>query len=160
MKNIALAVGTLLHTVIYGPLEAMGYTHPLHPALVHLTIGPIVAAFFFDYLGWIFKKPLLQTTARYNLVFAFPAFLVTGLVGMADWSARYQVVSFNATGNPVMFAFGMKFILSGVLLVLFIAAYFLFKRTPESHPARHACYLLLFLDVIGLGFYGGNVIYG
>lgn len=160
MKNIALAVGTLLHTIIYGPLEAVGYTHPLHPILVHLTIGPIVAAFFFDYIGWIFKKPLLQTAARYNLVFAFPAFLLAGCAGLADWSARYQVVSFNPAGNPVMFAFGMKFILSGVLLVLFVATYLVFRRTSESHPVRRAFYLLLLLNVVGLGFYGGNVIYG
>ncbi len=160
MKGIAIAIGTALHTVFYGPLEAIGYTHPIHPILVHLTIGTIAAAFIFDYVGWIFRKPPLYTTARHNLVFAFPAFLLTGCVGLADWSANYQVSSLDPASNPVMFAFGIKFLLSAALLLLFVLAYFLFKTKKEEHLSRHIVYLLLFLDVVGLGFFGGNIVYG
>lgn len=160
MKAFALAVGKFFHTIIYAPLSLIGYSHPVHPALVHLTIGTIVAAFFFDYLGWIFKKPALRRTARHNLVFAFPSFLVTGCAGLADWSSRYRVVSFNPASNALMFAFGMKFILAGVLLVLFIVTYIFFRRTRENHPWRHLFYLLLFLNVVALGFYGGSIVYG
>lgn len=160
MKSIAIAIGTLLHTVLYAPLEALGYTHPLHPIFVHLTIGTIVAAFIFDYVAWIFGKPRLYTTARHNLVFAFPSYVVTGLVGLADWSANYRVASLNPSSNTVMFAFGMKFVLSGVLLILFVATYFVFKKRGEGDLLRHLFYLLLFLNVVGLGFFGGNVIFG
>lgn len=160
MKGIAIAVGTALHVVFYGPLAAIGYTHPIHPILVHLTIGTIAAAFVFDYIGWIFRKPILYTTARYNLVFAFPAFVLAGCVGLADWSANYQVSSLDPASNPVMFAFGIKFLLSGVLLLLFLAAYLLFRAYKEDHISRHAVYLLLFLDVVALGFFGGNIVYG
>lgn len=160
MKSIAIAIGTGLHTVLYAPLKALGYSHPIHPIFVHLTIGTIVAAFIFDYVAWIFGKPKLYTTARHNLVVAFPSYIVTGFVGLADWSGNYQVASLNPSSNPVMFAFGMKFVLSGVLLLLFIAAYFVFKTRREEDLSRHLLYLLLFLNVVGLGFFGGNVIYG
>lgn len=160
MKGIVIAIGMALHTVVYAPLKAIGYTHPIHPIFVHLTIGTIVAAFLFDYIAWIFGKPRLYTTARHNLVLAFPSFIVTGLLGLADWSANYQVVSLNPSSNPVMFAFGMKFVLSGVLLILFIATYFVFKARREGDLLRHLFHLLLFLNVVGLGFFGGNIIYG
>lgn len=160
MKSIAIAVGRALHAVLYAPLKAIGYTHPIHPIFVHLTIGTIVAAFLFDYIAWIFGKPRLYTTARHNLVLAFPSYVVTGLVGLADWSTNYQVFSLNPSSNPVMFAFGMKFVLSGVLLLLFVAAYFVFRLRKEDDILRHLLYLLLFLNVVGLGFFGGNIIYG
>jgi len=160
MKGIAVVIGNVFHAIFYAPLELVGYAHPIHPIFVHFTIGSVIAAFVIDYVGWIFRKPVLLTTARHNLVFAFPAFVLTGCVGLADWSAQYQVASLNPSSNPVMFAFGIKFVLSLTLLVIFVATYFLFRKTKETHPARHAAYLLLAANVIALGFYGGNIVYG
>lgn len=160
MKSIAIAIGSVFHAIFYAPLDLVGYAHPIHPVFVHFTIGSIVAAFVIDYIGWIFRKPTLHTTARHNLIFAFPAFILTGCVGLADWSAQYQVSSLNPTSNPVMFAFGIKFVLSSTLFVIFVAAYFLFRNTKEAHPARHAVYLLLVANVIALGYFGGNIVYG
>ena len=160
MKAIAIAIGDVLHTIFYAPLTLIGYTHPIHPIFVHLTIGTIVAAFVFDYIGWIFRRPALYTTARHNLLFAFPAFIVTGLLGLADWSANYQVASLDPAKNPVMFAFGIKFLLSLCLILLFTGTYFLFKATRETNRSRHVAYLLLVANVLALGFFGGNIVYG
>lgn len=159
MKNVAFAVGNFVYGIIYPPLEKLGYTQPVHPILVHITIGTIVAAFLFDYIGWIFNRPVLFQTARHSIILAFPAYIFTGLAGLADWTRRYGIASLNPHSNFIAFSFGMKFLLSGVLLILFVVMALVFPRTKPRSKARHLLYLLALLCTIGIGFYGGNIIY-
>jgi len=160
MKNLAIGIGNLVHTVLYAPLSAIGYTHPLHPVLVHFTIGALGLAFVFDYIGLLFRKEALYRTAEHALIFAFPAFLLTGLVGLADWSADYQIASLGSADGPVAAAFGAKYLLAGVLFVLFVIAYFVFRHSTRADWRRHALYLLFFAAVVALGYFGGVVVYG
>jgi uncharacterized membrane protein len=138
--------------LFYGILQSMGYDHPVHPILVHVTIGSIVAAFLFDYIGLIFKKPVLFQTARHTIILASIAFLFAGLIGLFDWQHFYQK-AMNAT-------FEAKFVLSGVLLLTFVGVYIAHARTTENNWWRHSLYLIAFLCAVGLGYFGGNLVYG
>lgn len=154
------AISKILYDVIYAPLGLVHYTHPIHPILVHLTIGTITAAFLFDYIGWIFRRDVLFTTARHNIIFAFYSFLVAGLTGLADWGHSYQVASLAKGADKVAFAFGMKYLLFPVLLAIFVGVYFAVRKAPPNSIARHLLYLACFVCALAFGFYGGNVVYG
>jgi len=41
---------------IYNSLSRIGYTHPLHPAVTHLTIGLVMGSFIFLIIGFVLKK--------------------------------------------------------------------------------------------------------
>lgn len=152
-------LGTL-YVVIYAPLHLIHFTAPVHPILAHFAIGTIGAAFIFDYLGWIFRREVFFTTARHSIIFGAVSFLLTGLAGLADWGHLYRMASLAHGANRIAFAFGMKFLLSGVLFVVFIGLFIILARTEPKSLLRHLFYLLCFLCVVGLGFYGGSVIYG
>jgi len=160
MSPFVNSVLKILYGIIYDPLKLLHYTHPIHPILVHLTIGTISAAFLFDYIGWIFGRDVLHTSARHSIILGSIAFLVAGLTGLADWGHSYRVVSLAHGANMIAFAFGMKFLLFGVLFVIFIGMYIVLRKTGPKSLLRHLFYLLCFLCVVGFGYYGGNVVYG
>lgn len=160
MSHLFSSFLSTLYVVIYSPLHLIHFTAPVHPVLAHFAIGTIGAAFIFDYLGWIFRREVLFTTARHSIVFGAVSFLLTGLAGLADWGHRYRMASLAAGANKIAFAFGMKYLLSGILFVAFIGLFIVLARTEPKSPLRHLFYLLCFVCVIGLGFYGGRVIYG
>ena len=63
---------------IYAALQKVGFTHPLHPVLVHVPMGMIIGMFVFSLLGLKWKKGYLQQTAYHCSVLALAEDLVTG----------------------------------------------------------------------------------
>jgi cytochrome c2 len=137
---------------IYKTLTALGYTHPLHPTLTHLTIGMVMGAFLFVVLALIFNRESLARTARHCSVLALVAAVPTALLGLMDWQHFY--------GGSLLLPIEMKIFLAAVLIVLlFIAVIFGFFGERFSRFLV-LLYLLCMLTVIGLGYFGGELVYG
>lgn len=131
----------------YQSLANIGYTHPLHPAVTHIPVGLIIGGFIFALTGSILKRPSLVNTSRHCFWLALLALPVTALLGLMDWQHFYA----GAWLMPVI----MKMVLAAVLLVLLIVT-----LIPSREKVPLMLYFLCLLIVIGIGYFGGELVYG
>lgn len=137
---------------IYQILTKIGYTHPLHPTLTHVPIGLVMGVFLFAIVGLIFKRTNLAQTARHCAVLALIAAVPTVILGILDWQHFY--------GGSLLFPIKMKLLLAGVLLIfLFLAVIFGFFGETFSKMVL-PIYVLCLLTAVGLGYFGGELVYG
>lgn len=134
-------------SALYKALENIGYTHPLHPAVTHIPLGLVIGGFVFSLTGIILKRPSLAKTARHCFWLALLSLPVAALFGLMDWKHFYA----GAWMMPII----MKMILAAILLVLLIVTLIPFR---EKVPL--ILYFLCLLVVIGLGYFGGELVYG
>ncbi len=137
---------------LYGVLNAIGYTHPLHPVLTHLVIGPVVAAFILGLIGWLGKKESLLSAARILNVFAFCAWFLTVPLGILDWEHFYQ--------GQLIHAIVMKMIFASILFVLLLVTLLVNRRLRDDPRIPVALYFLSTIDVGVLGYFGGSLVFG
>lgn len=137
---------------IYSILVKIGYTHPLHPALVHFPIGMAMGALaFMVMLSW-FNKTELAPAAYYSHIFGLITLLPTMLVGYMDWQHF-----FNGDPNPLIIA---KIILGFILMALFSYAILLGRQGKVTTRKFFIVSLLCFVVTILIGFCGGELQYG
>jgi len=136
---------------IYGALEKIGFDHPLHPIIVHIPMGMIIGMFFFSLLGLIWKKSNLSRTAYHCSVLALVSIPFVITAGIMDWQYR-----FNGEFLPQI---KIKMVLAAILTVLLIYAVII--RNRGASP-RHLfiVYTLCLLCAAGLGYEGGQLVYG
>lgn len=135
---------------IYGLLESLGYTHPLHPAITHIPMGMIIGGFIFRIAS--FKWEQLAKTAYYCFILALIFAPITALFGFMDWQHRL----FGKMNGFIM----AKFILTGCLVTLLSVTIFLDNKNILSQRAMTLFYVFCFLIAVGLGFVGGELAYG
>jgi len=131
---------------VYHFLAGLGYTHPIHPALVHVPIGNIIAAFVFGALGLLLRKQNLGRAAYYALVLAFLGLFPGIFFAVADW-LRYF-------GGAWIFWIKMKIILASVLFVLLLIAVITGRRDTGATARGVFLSFLCLLSVTGLGTSG------
>ena len=141
--------------LIYGFLGIFGYGHPIHPVIVHLVIGPVIAAFFFYALGLYFKKTILLKSAHLLSIFALVFWFFTVGMGVIDW-----IYFYGASGAMIEIA--IKFALAGILLFTLVLAIYLRakNRVKEDSKLLLVIYLASVLLCVGLGIQGGDIVYG
>ena len=137
---------------LYRLMSSLGYEHPLHPPITHIPVGLVIGAFFFFLLAVIFRRQRLHLTARHifvlALIFAFP----TILLGVFDWIHFY--------GGALIPAIKVKMVLSAILLVLLGAGIILGDEAKPRRLVMAAIYALSLATVIGLGYFGGSLVFG
>ena len=136
---------------IYQFLSSLGYTHPIHPALVHIPIGNIIAAFVFSAVGLLFRRQAIGRAGYYALVLAFVSLFFAIFSGVTDW-LRY----FAGTW---MYWIKMKIILTSVLTVVLAVAIIQGRRKPGATLKGLVLIFLCLLLVTGLGYFGANLVY-
>ena len=137
---------------VYQVLAKIGYTHPLHPTLTHLVMGLVMGAFIFVLIATFFRRESLGRTAWHCMVLALIAFLPTAVLGYADWQHRLA--------GDLIFPITMKLILAGVLLVILVIAIVMGFRTETSSKHIVGTYAACLVVVIGIGYFGGELVYG
>ena len=136
---------------IYAILAKIGFHHPLHPALTHIPMGMVMGCFFFSVLASISRKPDLLKSCLHCTMLALFFMVPTVLAGIMDWQHRY--------GGEMRSLIVVKMILAGLLTVLLLcAAWFNKKGAPKKKVIF--LYLLCLACAIGLGFSGGELVYG
>lgn len=137
---------------IYRFLAGLGYTHPLHPTITHLAIGLVMGALIFYLIAFLVPRGQYARTARRCSTLAFLAVFPSVILGLMDWSHYY--------GGCWMFPIQMKMILAGILVVLLLFSIVLNARKSSRTGFLLAVYLLCFAAVVGLGYFGGEIVYG
>jgi uncharacterized membrane protein len=136
---------------IYDSLAKIGYTHPLHPAVTHLTIGLVMGSFIFLIIGFVLKKSQFFITARYVIILAAATVPITVLLGYMDWQHFYR--------GAWLFSFQMKFLLAGLLSIFLIVSILLAFINQKGSGMWVITQAICLLAVIGLGFFGGELVY-
>lgn len=137
---------------VYRLLSAIGYTHPIHPPIVHMTIGLTAGALFLALGAYILRRRELRASARHAFVLAFIFVFPTILLGVFDWVHFYNAA--------LIFPIKMKMILAATLLVLLTAGVMLGSEKRKLPTLTTGIYVLAFLCVVGLGYFGGNLVFG
>ncbi len=139
--------------LFYNVLGLVGFAHPLHPVLITMVVGPVIASFLFAAVALLFKKPEFYKTSRQLTVVAFIFWFPTVAVGIIDWIHFYGA-------STKMTEINIKLILAGVLFLVLLGNIFLFKA-GEKQPLIPVILMLVATGLVSaLGYFGGNIVFG
>ena len=144
--------GAAMIEFIYQTLTKFGYTHPLHPILTHVPIGLVIGAFLFALAAMVFRWTSLTQTARHCVILAVIVVVPTALLGIMDWQHFY--------GGAMIFPIKMKLVLAGVLLIFLVLAVAFGLLGEKFTRVVTALYVGCLLSAVGLGYFGGELVYG
>lgn len=136
---------------LYTLLANIGFSHPLHPMLTHVPMGMIIGMVIFSLFGVMAKNNTLMQTAFHCSVLALVAIIPVISAGILDWLHLLQ-----GAWNPYIIA---KMILASILTVL-LAVSVIFKRRGASPVRMLLIYLFCLACAAGLGYSGGELVYG
>jgi mono/diheme cytochrome c family protein len=137
---------------LYSLVQKLGFTDPLHAPITHIPIGLVIGAFLFFAVAIIFGKKNLVTTARHVSILAFLFVFPTILFGVFDWLHFFK----GALIQPIK----IKMILASSLLVLLAIGIILGSEIKIHSGPMITIYALAFVCVVGLGWFGGRLVYG
>lgn len=135
---------------LYKIIEALGFPHAVHPLLVHLTVGSVTVTLVFYLIAWIFKKPVLYSSAKHTVIFAFYSSLLTTFMGFMDWFYYRSGVSTDTIT--------IKIVMSGVLIAVLLATLLVNRRVRSDSRLSFALYVASFAAILVLGFFGGELV--
>jgi mono/diheme cytochrome c family protein len=145
-------IGSEMIEFLYNTLAKVGYTHPIHPAVTHLTVGMVIGAFLFGIVAWKLRHQGLARTAHHCIILALLAVFPTVLSGLMDWQHYY--------GGAWLFPIKMKLPLAGLLLILLVFALSAGSRAESISKRALIIYALCLVNVTALGYFGGELAYG
>jgi uncharacterized membrane protein len=137
---------------IYQALAKIGYTHPIHPAITHVPVGLTIGGFVFNIAARFLKRPVLTQTARHCMVLALISILPTMFLGYLDWQHFY--------GGAWLFPIKMKLLLAGMLLIFLSTVVILGLKLERNSKFIILIYTFCLVMVLGLGYFGGELVYG
>ena len=153
----------MLHA-LYQFLGRLGYTHPLHPMVTHITVGLTLGTLVFALVSLIFRRVRLKLTAWHCAVLAIVSIVPTVLLGLMDWKEKL-----NGEWLPTII---IKMILAGSLFVCLLVGLLLGRERPNEKDeaagrpwrspraiAALALYVVCAGIVVALGFFGGSLVY-
>ena len=162
---------------VYVLLKSLGYDHPIHPMVTHITVGLTVGTLVFGLVSVIFRRVRLKLTAWHCALLAFISVVPVAFFGFMDWQEKFLADQLQEghghwaatpTGHTIL----VKMILAGCLLVLLFAALMLGRTTEaESQGTATAAWkepraiaALVLYGVCGgivvlLGYFGGSLVY-
>jgi uncharacterized membrane protein len=139
--------------LFYDLLGLAGFAHPLHPVLITMVVGPVIASFLFAAVAFFFKKPDFYRTSRQLTVVAFIFWFPTVAVGIIDWVHFYG-------GSTKMAEINIKLVLAGILFLILLGNMLLFKKGQDQPLIPLILMLLATANVSALGYYGGDIVFG
>ena len=137
--------------LIYQALAAVGFHHPLHPAIAHLPVGLVFGGFLFGLGAYFLRRDTMARSARHCMTLGLLALIPTIFLGYIDWQQFYALAG--------LFPIKMKIMLAVVLLLLLPVAVYASIKAPKALKTL-AVYFLCVLLVVGLGYYGGELVFG
>ena len=135
---------------VYNTLALIGFEHPLHPIATHVPMGMIIGGFIFRLASFKWKD--LEKTAHYCFTMALIFAPVTVLLGIMDWQHRL----FGKMSGLII----AKLILGGIVMLLLALELYLYRKGKNGNSTMIPLYALIFGVAIGLGFIGGQIVFG
>lgn len=137
---------------IFRTLSDIGFSHPLHPVLTHLPMGMVMGMFIFGMASFFLKKPDLGKTAYHCSLLAIFGVFPTIFFGYLDWQHSYM--------GQWLFPIKIKMFLSVVLILLLSASVTIGGKEKITSITRLILYTLCMITATGLGFLGGELVFG
>ncbi len=136
---------------LYSLLAKFGFSHPLHPMVTHVPMGMIIGMVVFSFFALIWRKGTLDSTAYHCSVVALLSILPVMGAGLLDW-IQFQ----GAEWNKFII---IKMVLGSILTVL-LAISVSMKRQEAPRGKMLLIYLACLACAGGLGYSGGELVYG
>ena len=136
---------------LYQFLSGMGFSHPVHPILTHVVIGNVIAALIFGVMGVYSKNKIIGRASYFATVLAFVSLVPVIFFGITDWQYFYV----GAWLIPIKIKIVLTVILTVILFVAVVDGWNDDGATPRGTLLSFLCVL----TVIGLGYYGGDLVY-
>lgn len=138
--------------MIFEFLTKIGFSHPVHPAFTHVPMGMIMGAVAFRFGSFLPRLKMLARTGYHCMILGLLGLPPTVFTGYLDWQHRY--------GGEWETLIIIKMVLAGLLGILMVAVAFM--DTPEEPRLDKVTglYFLMILLAVGLGFSGGELIFG
>ncbi len=137
---------------LYQWLAGIGFKDPLHAPITHFPIGLAIGALLFFLGALIFSRKSLVLTARHVAILAFLFAFPTILFGVFDWLHFFKGV--------LLTEIKIKMILAAVVLVVLAVGIILGSEIRVRTVPLLIVYALASVAVIGLGYFGGRLVYG
>ena len=137
---------------IYLMLAKIGYTHPLHPAVVHMPIGAAIFALLALLYSRKSQNERVADTAYHLQVFGLIFTPITMFVGYMDWQQFY--------GGGSDFHIYSKIVLGFFLMAGFAVNVLAGREGVLENKKFFSGTVAVFLIAIVIGFLGGELQYG
>lgn len=135
----------------YAILETIGMTHPIHPIIVHAPMGLVIGAVAFSLAEFKWPDKHLSQSAYHCILLALLSVVPVYIAGLLDWQYVF--------GGDMSKWIIIKMVL-GVVLTILLAYGVVQKNNGASHTKMVTVYLLCLATCGGLGFSGGELLYG
>jgi uncharacterized membrane protein len=136
---------------LYDALASIGFTDPIHPAIVHMPIGLVAGTLIFGITALVWKRNLFGVSAQHCLILAWLFLFPSVFFGFLDWQHYYQ--------GAWIFPIKIKIALSGILFLLLSAALILILKGLGESKIILAISAIAFATVVVLGYYGGQMVF-
>ena len=137
---------------LYQTLTKIGYTHPIHPPVTHLTVGMVIGGFLFGVVAWKLRHHGLAKTAHHCIILALIALFPTVLSGLMDWQHYYA--------GGWLFAIKMKLALAVLLFILLVFALSAGYKAETVSKSSMILYTVCLVNVTAIGYFGGELVFG
>ena len=136
---------------LYNFLGMLGFHHPLHPIIVHLPMGLVVGSVAFSLADMKWPDKNYATSAYHCILLSLIAVIPVYIAGLLDWQQWF--------GGDVNKWIIIKMIL-GVLLTIMLFVTVQQKKKGAPQKKLFIFYLISLAICGGLGFSGGELLYG
>lgn len=133
-------------------LTNIGFLHPLHPAFTHIPMGMVMGAVVFRFCSIVPKFKGLAKTAYHCVILGLFGLAPTAVTGILDWQHKYQ----GQWETLIV----VKMVLASLLAILMV---FIAVKDDTDNPGLNKMtgfYFLMIIFAVGLGFSGGELIFG
>ncbi len=137
---------------LYDFFASIGFKEPLHPPITHMPIGLVFGALVFFIIAIIYKKKDLELTARHSSILALVMVFPTIILGVMDWLHFYN--------GQMILPIKFKIALAAFVIIILILGIKFGNKVKLKTLTMTIVYVLAFLAVVGLGYFGAGIIYG
>ncbi len=138
--------------MIFEFLTKIGFLHPIHPALTHIPMGMVMGAVIFRFGSFLPRLKALAKTGYHCLILGLLGLPPTIFAGYLDWQHRYE-----GEWETLII---VKMVLAGLLSILMLALAIIDDPEEARFDKKTGLYALMILLAVGLGFSGGELIFG
>jgi uncharacterized membrane protein len=137
----------------YQLLDILGFSDPIHAAIVHMPIGLVVGAFIFGWTAVFVGNEVMARSAHYCIVLAMILAVPAVIFVLTDWRHYY--------GGVWITPIKIKMILTIILFALLMTAIYLGTRQETIYKKIvPGVYAVCLINVVFLGWFGARLIYG
>ena len=135
----------------YNLLAMFGFTHPIHPIIVHVPMGMVMGAVAFSLAGFVWTNKRFEQSAYHCSLLALISIVPVYIAGLLDWQ---QIFAGDWS----------KWIVIKMIMGVVLAVALAFAVQQKHQGASKKKMLVIYLICLGiagtLGFSGGELVYG